>query len=182
MRRFLLGAALLLALACSPRPAVSDTVCWESTRPTPTPAPGQVSFPTCTGGKLDVNASGVATPIPFPTLGVNVLNTPGVTVVAPVPTPTGTAPAAISTPASSATSVTLLAANAARNGYSICNNSTQILDVAFAAAATTSAFTFPLTSLSTIPACFFSSGVGVYKGIITGIWTSANGTAVVTEW
>jgi hypothetical protein len=105
-----------------------------------------------------------------------------VTFAAPAPTPTGTAPAAISTPASSATSVTLLAANAARNGFMLCNASNQILYAAFAATATTSSYTIPLVIAATTPACFSAQGVGVYKGIITGIWAAANGNAIVTEW
>lgn len=76
---------------------------------------------------------------------------------------------------SSATSVTILASNTARKGATIYNNSTQICYVAFASSATALAFTVPMAA-----SAFFEVPSG-YTGIITGIWVSANGTAVVTE-
>lgn len=76
----------------------------------------------------------------------------------------------------SATSVSLLAANTARKGVIIVNTSSAVLYVAFAATATTTAFTYQLGSgqslTLTIP----------YQGAISGIWASSSGgDAVITE-
>lgn len=78
--------------------------------------------------------------------------------------------------ASSATSVTLLAANSSRKGYAIFNDSTQILYVAFTGTSTTSAYSVKLFSNSAITSDF------IYTGVISGIWASANGAAKITEF
>lgn len=82
--------------------------------------------------------------------------------------------------ASSATSVTLLAANAARKGATIYNDSTSVLRVKLGATASATSFSVVLAALT--------SGIGgyyevpaSYTGIIDGIWDSANGAARVTE-
>ena len=82
--------------------------------------------------------------------------------------------------ASSATSVTILAANPHRRGASIANASTSILylrlqDAGGAATATT-AHTVQMPSNT-----YFEVPFG-YTGIITGIWASANGQANITEY
>jgi hypothetical protein len=80
--------------------------------------------------------------------------------------------------ASSATSVTILAANANRRGFSISNVSTAKLYLSFSTPATTSN-------------CFIEVPAGAFllldqqlivTSAIYGIWASANGTAQVTEY
>lgn len=80
--------------------------------------------------------------------------------------------------ASSATSVTILAANKDRRGISICNNSTAKLYLSYSNPATTSN-------------CFVVLGQEAYfqmdqqllaDNAIYGIWASANGAAQVTEY
>lgn len=77
--------------------------------------------------------------------------------------------------ASSATSVTVLAANNARKGAQFYNDSTQILYLKFGTTASTSSFTVPLAA-----ATYYELPAG-YVGRIDGIWASANGNARVTE-
>lgn len=79
--------------------------------------------------------------------------------------------------ASSASSVTLLAANAARQGAVIMNDSTAILYIKFGATASATSFTYKLNGGET----WESPPAPIYTGIITGIWASANGAARVTE-
>ncbi len=153
------------------------------------PVSPATTFPVSVASAVPVTGA-FPTPIPFPSVQpVSAASAFPVTgsfptplAVQPVSPSTVATPAAVTTPASSATSVTLLASNAARNGWTVCNNSTQILYLAKAATATTSAFTLPFPAAGVIPTCYIESGVGVYRGIITGIWVSANGTAIVTEW
>lgn len=77
--------------------------------------------------------------------------------------------------ASSASNVTLLAANSARLGATLYNDSTQICYVRFSATATTSNYSVQLLSNS-----YYEVPFG-YTGIIDGIWASANGNMRVTE-
>lgn len=76
---------------------------------------------------------------------------------------------------SSATNVTLLAANTSRKGAILFNDSTQICYVRFAATATSSNFTYKMVPGATLEVPFG------YTGIIDGIWASANGNMRVTE-
>lgn len=81
--------------------------------------------------------------------------------------------------ASSASDVTILAANAARKGAMIYNDSTAILYVLLASGtSSTSNYSIQLPanggSITLNP--------GEYTGIIKGIWASANGNARVTEF
>ena len=80
--------------------------------------------------------------------------------------------------ASSATSVTILASNANRRGFSISNISTAKLYLSF-------------TSPATTANCFIEVPAGAFllldqqlivTSAIYGIWASANGTAQVTEY
>lgn len=76
------------------------------------------------------------------------------------------------------TSQTLLSANSDRKGLVIYNDSTAILYVAFAATATTSAFTYRLVPTATLELF----GEKNYVGVISGIWASnASGAARITE-
>lgn len=78
----------------------------------------------------------------------------------------------------SGTSQELLAANPDRKGFVIYNDSTVILYVAYAATATSSAFTYRLTPTATLE-CF---GEKNFVGQISGIWASdASGAARITE-
>lgn len=77
--------------------------------------------------------------------------------------------------ASSATSVTLKAANAGRFGLTIQNDSTSTLYVAFGATASTTSYTVKMTAGQYYEVPF------QYSGVISGIWSSANGYAYVTE-
>ena len=84
--------------------------------------------------------------------------------------------ATISSVASSATSVTLLVANPARRRVVIVNESSKTLFVAFAATATTAAYTVSIAGNAT-----YSGPLNDYTGIITGIWSAVNGNARITE-
>lgn len=76
----------------------------------------------------------------------------------------------------SASNVTLLAANTQRLGASIYNDSSATLYVRFQATATTSNF-----SVKMFPDDYCEVPAG-YTGIIDGIWSSATGSARVTEY
>lgn len=72
-------------------------------------------------------------------------------------------------------STTLIAANAARLGWSIYNDSDSAVNIKFGAAASATSFAIRL-----LPRGFTSHrdfGGAVYTGIIVGIWDSAPGTA-----
>lgn len=71
--------------------------------------------------------------------------------------------------------VTLLAANAARLGATIYNDSTKILYVKFGATASATSYATQLGNGGYLEVPFG------YTGIIDGIWASANGNARVTE-
>lgn len=80
--------------------------------------------------------------------------------------------------ADSASSVTLLAANAARKGASFWNDSTAILYLKFGSAATSTSCTVKLIA----DAFYELPGPTVYSGLVSGIWASAPGGACrVTE-
>lgn len=80
--------------------------------------------------------------------------------------------------ASSATNVTLLASNTARRGFTIWNDSTQILFVKMGATASATSYHFQM-----IAGAYYESPAGfLYTGIIDGIWASANGNARVGEF
>jgi hypothetical protein len=81
--------------------------------------------------------------------------------------------------ASSAASVTILAANANRRGALIWNDSTQILYILLVTGGTASTTVY---TLQIAPQQLFDlQRVSVYTGAIIGIWASANGNARVTE-
>lgn len=123
------------------------------------------------------------TTLPTPSAGnYSALQTNANGVLYTVPTPSATAPAVQATPASSASSVTLLAAGAATNGWSICNNSTAILYISKTATATTGLYFIGLPAAATVPQCYIETNPGMYDGIVTGIWAAANGDALVTYW
>lgn len=90
-----------------------------------------------------------------------------------------TAPLATSTHSrvsSSATVVTLLAANASRRSLSIYNESTATLYMKRGSAASITDY-----ALQIPPGGYYEGPPPVYQGIITGLWSSANGAAQVVE-
>lgn len=78
---------------------------------------------------------------------------------------------------SSTSSVTLIAANTIRKSLTIFNNSTATLYVCFGTTATQASAKFPLTAGGFYEMPFNQ----VYTGVISGIWTSANGNASIYE-
>jgi hypothetical protein len=79
--------------------------------------------------------------------------------------------------ASSASAVTILAANTARKGATIYNDSTAILYLILSTTTPTSTvYTIQMASQS-----YYEVPFG-YTGIIQGIWASANGAARVTQF
>ena len=91
--------------------------------------------------------------------------------------PTMAATATLANVAGSASSVTLLAANASRLGAVIMNDSSASLYVKFGSTASTTSFTYLVVAGGTVEL----PTNAVYTGIITGIWASATGSARVTE-
>lgn len=96
-------------------------------------------------------------------------------VVRPIPSTAATP--AVSRVNSSATNVTLQAANSARRGLLIFNESTATLYLKFGATATITSYTVqvPAGGLYELPAN------PIYTGIVDGLWASVNGAAQVTE-
>lgn len=86
----------------------------------------------------------------------------------------------LSNVASSATSVTLLAANAARIGAQITNDSSALLYIKYGTTASTTSYTVVLAGAASAPFSYFEVPAG-YTGRIDGIWASATGNARVTE-
>lgn len=82
---------------------------------------------------------------------------------------------AVTSVSASATSVTLKAANTARKGLIIFNDSQAILFVKLGATASSTSYTYALFNADSVEIPFG------YTGIVDGIWTSATGAARVTE-
>lgn len=78
--------------------------------------------------------------------------------------------------ASSATSVTLQAANPKRRGWLVFNDSTAILYVKFGATASATSYVVQIAAGG-----YYEMPNPIYTGVIDGIWASANGNARVTE-
>lgn len=78
--------------------------------------------------------------------------------------------------AASATSVTLQASNTARKGLYIFNDSTASLYVKFGTTASSTSFTVFMG-----PGAYYELPLPVYSGRVDGIWTSATGSARMTE-
>ena len=91
-------------------------------------------------------------------------------------TPVSSATVNATSVAASITSVSLLAVNANRKSASITNNSTATLYVELGATASSSAFTVALGTgdMYELPIA--------YTGAISGIWTAADGNALVREF
>jgi hypothetical protein len=88
----------------------------------------------------------------------------------------GPATGATTSVASSATPVTLKAANTARKGLTIFNDSTQVLYVLLGAGTVSSTvYTVQLSA-----GAYYEVPFG-FSGAVTGLWASANGNARLTE-
>lgn len=86
--------------------------------------------------------------------------------------------ATLSSVAGTASSTTILAANASRKRVVIVNDSTAALYLKFGATASATSYTYLLQGGDT----YESPSIPVYTGIIDGIWASAAGAARVTEF
>lgn len=135
------------------------------------------------GGTQYTNAAAQATPVGTASLGwdgsnVRVLKTDasGQLVMSNPGGASAATTGTITSVASSATSVTLLALNTGRKYATFYNESTAVLYLATAATATTSAYTVQ------IPASGFYEFSTAYTGVISGIWASANGNVRITEF
>lgn len=96
----------------------------------------------------------------------------------PIPTTVAARTPTTTSVSSSASSVTIIAANSARRGISIMNSSTSTLSLSFSTPATTSNAFIVMQ-----PASFLLLDQQLIVGnAIYGIWSSANGTAQVTEY
>lgn len=88
----------------------------------------------------------------------------------------GPATGTVTAVTSSATVVTLLAANTARVGALVVNNSTATLYLKLGSAASLTSWSVQLD-----PGAYWEMPRRYYTGIITGIWSAVNGDAKVTE-
>lgn len=82
---------------------------------------------------------------------------------------------AVTSVAASATSVTLLALNAARRGATIYNDSSALLYLKLGATASTTSFTVKMAAES-----YYEVPTG-YSGVIDALWASATGSARISE-
>ena len=88
--------------------------------------------------------------------------------------------------AASATSVVLAAASGARRGLTVYNDSTSVLYLKYGPGASTSLFTVQVPGggvyeLPVVPLTPSEAVGGCYSGVVTGVWSSAVGAAMVTE-
>lgn len=84
--------------------------------------------------------------------------------------------AALTTVPASAVSVIILPANAARRRFIVHNSSSKTLFLAFAATATTAAYTVAIAGQGT-----YQGVLNDYTGDVSGVWQAVNGNAFVTE-
>lgn len=96
-----------------------------------------------------------------------------------IPTTAGASTVTFASVASSATAVTLLAANTSRKAAMVFNDSTAVLYLAEFPTATATASASNYT-VQVAPGGFYSISPE-YNGLVQGIWASANGFARVTE-
>lgn len=89
---------------------------------------------------------------------------------------TGPSTSALTPIPASVSTTLILASNATRRGFILYNDSTQPCYVAYAATATTSAFTIRMSANS-----LYESPIPCYRGDISGIWNVAVGAMRVTE-
>lgn len=104
---------------------------------------------------------------------VSIANTGGWTMVVEQNTASGAATTSV---ASTIGCIVLSAANPLRQDLSIYNHSSKPMYIKLGSGATATDFTLLMVSSS-----YFELQNPVYPGIITGVWTSANGVALITE-
>lgn len=90
---------------------------------------------------------------------------------------TGSQTATLASVATSTSTAVLLAASGARKGAIIVNDSAGVLSVAFAATATTSAYSVRLATNTQ-----YELTTPIYGGVISGILDTGTGNARVTSW
>lgn len=88
--------------------------------------------------------------------------------------------AALTNVAGSASSVTLLAANTARIGAQISNDSSSVIYIKFGTTASTTSYTVSLAGAASAPFSYYEVPAG-YVGRIDAIWASSTGNARITE-
>lgn len=88
--------------------------------------------------------------------------------------------ATVTTVASSASSVSLLASNLSRKGATITNDSSAVMYIKLGATASTSSYTVTLAGAGAAPFSYYEVPFG-YVGAIDAIWASATGNARITE-
>lgn len=125
---------------------------------------------------LKVDNSGVTQPVsaaslPLPTGAAT--ETSLAAILGKYTSPTAT----LSNVSASATSVTVLALNTARESAIFYNDSTSACYLKFGTTASATSFSYKLSPAQTL----IVDGIPVYTGIVTGIWDSATGTMRVTE-
>lgn len=96
-----------------------------------------------------------------------------------LPVPARIPSASVSSVASSATVVTLAAANEFRTQLTIFNDSTAALYVKLGSAGSTSSFSIKMGAGSYFE---LAGGSTVYTGVVTGLWDAVNGACLVTEY
>lgn len=89
----------------------------------------------------------------------------------------GKSTASLSNVSSSASSVTVIAANDFARGRTVYNDSTAVLYLKFGATASTTSYTVQLAA-----GAYYEFPQPLYTGVVDGIWSAANGAARVTEW
>lgn len=85
--------------------------------------------------------------------------------------------ASVTSVASSATSVQLLAAVGSAHGRAVYNDSTAVLYLKYGATASASSYTVQVAA-----GAYYEFPQPVYCGEVDGIWASANGNARLTSW
>ncbi len=83
---------------------------------------------------------------------------------------------ALTSVAANVASVQLLAANPTRKGFSITNDGTANLFLAFGNTPTTTNYKYKL-----VPGAVYESGTTVWLGVVNGIWDVASGNARISE-
>lgn len=91
-------------------------------------------------------------------------------------TPASSSTAVVTSVASSATNVQLLAVNAGRKAFSVYNESTSILYLKLGTTASAASYSVQIPTNS-----YYESQNLIYTGEVDGIWASANGSARITE-
>lgn len=86
--------------------------------------------------------------------------------------------ASVTSVASSASNVTLFAANGRSRGRTVFNESTAVLFLKFGATASATSYTVQMATNT----YFTFPDNALYAGQVDGIWASANGNARLTEW